>query len=258
MTSSDTVDNDQSDALCVLQPIALLCHGALLRTMQWILFPLLLQNLFTHQICFPLFKPKNIKKRSILHSHHEPVLHCSFADPQLRTGRCVLRQDAVNGRIQLRRVHFLASSVEHSPVLLHEQGDVLPVTRGQVHVLHGNHLLLVLRGENYVQSVGFAVGDDLEDGPGAVPLLHGQEASPGAFELFQIEQQEESPLGVDGVNQVPEGGLGERGDQVRVEDLVGRAVRVVSLHRGDSVVLLGDLDEIEQVVDAVVVPALCG
>lgn len=62
---------------------------------------------------------------------------------------------------------------------------------------------------------------------------------------------------MDGVDQVPKGAVGERGDQVRVDDLVGGAVRVVSLHQGHPVVLAGDADELEQVEHAVVVPALC-
>lgn len=63
---------------------------------------------------------------------------------------------------------------------------------------------------------------------------------------------------MDGVDQVPEGALGHRGDEVRVEDLVGRAVRVVAFDQGDPVVLPRDLDKLKQVVDAVVVPTFCG
>lgn len=118
--------------------------------------------------------------------------------------------------------------------------------------------MLVLGGENYVQGVCLAVGDDFKHGSGAVQLLHGQETSPGPFELLKVEQQEEPPLGMDGIDQVPKGALGNRGNQVRVEDLVGGAVRVVSLHQGDPAILLGDLDELEQIIHAIVVSALCG
>lgn len=90
-------------------------------------------------------------------------------------------------RVQLGGVHLLASHVELRALLLHEQRDVLPVTRGQVHLLDGDHLLLVLRGVNDVQGVRFAIGDDLEDGPGAVALLHGQDAASGPLELLKVE-----------------------------------------------------------------------
>lgn len=191
-------------------------------------------------------------------SHHEPVLRGSLANPELRAAWGFQRQDALDGRIQLGFVHLLASRVQLRLVLLHEQRDIVPLARGQIHIFNGHHLLLVLGGENYVQGVRLAVGDDLKHGSGAVPLLHGQEASPGAFELLEVEQEEESPLGVDGIDQVPKGALGDRGDQVRVEDLVGGAVRVVSFHQGDPVVLPGDLDELKQVIHAIVVSTLCG
>lgn len=169
-----------------------------------------------------------------------------------------MRQDALDGRVQLGAVHLVASRVEERAVLLHEQRDVLPVVGRQVGVLDGNHLLLVLGRVDDVQSVGLAVGDDLQHGSRTVLLLHGQEAPARLLELLEVHQQEESSLGVDGVDQVPEGALGHRGDEVRVEDLVGRAVRVVSFDQGDPVVLPGDLDELKKVVDAVVVSTLCG
>lgn len=190
--------------------------------------------------------------------HHEPVLHGPLADPEARAGWGLQRQDALDGSIQLGGVHLVASHVQLCPVLLHEQRDVLPVARSQIHIFDGNHLLLVLGGENYVQGVCLAVGDDLKHGPGAVLLLHRKKAPPGPFELFEVEQQEESPLGVDGIDQVPKGAIGDWGDQVRVEDLVGGAVRIVSFHQGDPMVLSGDLHQLKQVIDAVVVSTLCG
>lgn len=63
---------------------------------------------------------------------------------------------------------------------------------------------------------------------------------------------------MDGIDQVPKRVLGDRGDQVRVEDLVGGAVRVVSFHQGHPVVLAGDFDELKQVIHAIVVSTLCG
>lgn len=191
------------------------------------------------------------------HSYHEPVVHCAFADPEPRTGRGLLRQDALDGRVQLGCVHVLASHVQLRLVFLHEQRDVLPVARRQVHIFYGNHLLLVFGGENDVQCVRFAVGDDLKHGSGAILLLHGEKASPGSFELLEIEQQEESPFGADGVDQVTEGIIGDRRDQVRVKDLVGRAVRIIAFDQRDPVVLPGNLDELEQVINTIVVSALC-
>lgn len=63
---------------------------------------------------------------------------------------------------------------------------------------------------------------------------------------------------MDRVDQVPEGALGDRGDKVRVEDLVGGAVRVVSFRQGDPVVLTGDSDELKQIKHTIVVSTLCG
>lgn len=100
-----------------------------------------------------------------------------------------MRQDVLDGRIQLGGVHLLASCEQLRPVLLHEERDILPVTRGQIHLLDGNHLLLVLGGVNDIQGVRLAVGDDLEDGSGAVSLLHCQEAAPGPFKLLEVEQK---------------------------------------------------------------------
>lgn len=146
------------------------------------------------------------------YTHHEPVVHRALANPEPRTGRGLLRQDALDGRLQLGCVHVLASHIELRLVFLHEQRDVLPVARRQFHIFYGNHLLLVLGGENDVQRVGFAVGDDLKNGSGAILLLHGEKAPPGSFELLEIEQQEESPFGPDGVDQVTEGIIGDRRD----------------------------------------------
>lgn len=92
-----------------------------------------------------------------LSSHRELVLHGSLANPELRAGRSLLRQDALNWRIQFGGVHLIASHVQLCPVLLHEQRDIFPLTRSQTHIFDGNHLLLVLGGENNVQGVRFAV-----------------------------------------------------------------------------------------------------
>lgn len=190
-------------------------------------------------------------------SHHEPVVDCAFADPEPRTGRGLRRQDALDGRLQLGSVHVLAPHIQLRLVFLHEQRDVLPVARRQVHIFYGNHLLLVLGGEHDVQRVRFAVGDDLKHGSGAILLLHGEKASPCQFELLEIKQQEESPFGADGVDQVTEGIIGDRRDQVRVKDLVGRAVGIIAFDQRDPVVFPGDLDELEQVINTIVVSALC-
>lgn len=190
-------------------------------------------------------------------THHKPVPHGSFANPEPRAARSRVRQDALDRHVQLGAVHFVASRVQLRAVLLHEQRDVLPVVGRQVSVLYGNHLLLVLGGVDDVQGVGLAVGDNLQDGSRPVLLLHGQEAPACLLKLLEVHQQEEASLGVDGVDQVPKGALGQRGDEVRVEDLVGGAVRVVSFDQGDPVVLSWHLDELKQVVDAVVVATLC-
>lgn len=97
-----------------------------------------------------------------------------------------MRQDALDGRVQLGAVHLVASRVQLRAVLLHEQRDVLPVVGRQVGVLDGHHLLLVLGGVNDVQGVGLAVGDDLEHGSRAVLLLHGQEAPARLLELLEV------------------------------------------------------------------------
>lgn len=190
-------------------------------------------------------------------THHEPVIHCAFADPQPSTGRGLLRQDALDGRVQLGCVHVLASHIQLRLVFLHEQRDVLPVAGRQVHIFDGNHLLLVLGGEHDVQRVGFTVGDDLKHGSGAILLLHGEKASPGSLELLEIEHQDEPSFCVNGVDEVTESIIGDGRDQIRVEDLVGRAVGIIAFDQRDPVVLPGDLDELEQVIHTVVITALC-
>lgn len=219
---------------------------------------LLNQNICELQKQRPVSKPKS--DRSPFYNspctHHEPVLHSPLANPELSTAWGLRRKDALDGRIQLGGVHLVTSRVQLRPVLLHEQRDIPPMVRSQVHILNRNHLLLVLGGENDVQGVRLAVGDYLKHGSGAVILLHGKEASPGPFKLLEVEQEEESPLGMDGIDQVSKGTLRDRGDQVRVEDLIGGAVRIVSLHQGDPVVLPGDLDELKQVIHAIVVSTL--
>ena len=169
-----------------------------------------------------------------------------------------MSEDALHRSVQLGGVDLLAPNVELRPVLLHEQSDVLPVPRRQVHVLNGNHLLLVLGGENHIQGVSLPVGNNLENGARTVQFLYGKEASSCPLELLEVQQQEEPPLLVDGIDEVPEGVLGYRGDQVWVEDLVGGAVWIVALHEGDPMVFLGDLDQFKQVVHTVIVPTLCG
>lgn len=128
----------------------------------------------------------------------------------------------------------------------------------QIRFLDGHHLLFVLGGINDVQSVCLPVGDDLEHGSGSVVLLHGQDASPRPLELFKIGQEQKSPLGVNGIDQVPKGALGNRGDQVGVQDLVGGTVGVVAFYQSDPVVFPGHLNELEQVVNAVVVSTFWG
>ncbi len=186
-------------------------------------------------------------------TYHEPVLHCALADPQARHTWGLLSEDSLDRSIELRCIHLLASHIELNPVLLHEKSDVFPVSHSQIRFLDGHDLLLVFSGKNYVQSIGFPVGNDFEDGSGAIFLLHGQKASSRVFELLEVEQKQKSSLRVDGIDQVPEGALGNRGNQVGVQDLVGGAVRIVAFHQSHPVVFPRHLDELKQIVNAVVV-----
>lgn len=163
-------------------------------------------------------------------TYHEPVLHRSLPNPEARCGGSFLSEDALDGSVQFRRVHLLTANIQLRPVLLHEQRNILPVARRQVHIFYRDHLLLINGGENHIQGVRFPVGDYLEHGSGPVPLFHRQKGAPGPLKLLEVKQEEEAPLGMDGIDEVPEGALGELGDQVRVEDLVGGTVWVVALH----------------------------
>lgn len=123
-------------------------------------------------------------------------------------------------------------------VILNEQRDVPPVSSGQICILDGHDLLLVHGGVDHVQSVGLAIGNDLENGSGSVVLLDGEKAASGFLELLQVDQKEEAPLSLDGVDEVPEGAVGDGGDQVCVQDLVCRAVWICTFHQTHSIVFL--------------------
>ncbi len=69
--------------------------------------------------------------------------------------------------------------------------------------------MLSARGPvHQIHRVGFSIGDDLEDGSGAVCPLHGDQAASGALGLLEVGGEDEASLGLDGVDQVPEGELG--------------------------------------------------
>lgn len=187
--------------------------------------------------------------------YHESFINGSLADPQVGDAWRLRSEHALDGHVQLGVVHLLASDIEVHPVLLHQERNVLPVTRGQFRFLDGHHLLFVFRGEHDVQRIGFAIGDYLEQGAGAVTLLHGEQGAPGAPRLLEVGQEQEAALRLHRVHQVSERALGHRRDQFRVQDLVGWTVGVVALHGHDPVVLLRHLNELEQVVNAVVVSA---
>ncbi len=95
-----------------------------------------------------------------------------------------------------------------SSILLHKHRDVLPVSVRHVHVLNRHHVLPARGPVHQIHGVGSPVGDDLEDGSGAVCPLHGDQAAPGALGLLEVGGEDEASLALDGVEQVPEGELG--------------------------------------------------
>lgn len=137
---------------------------------------------------------------SELSTHHKPVLYCALADPQARHTWGLLSEDRLDRSIKLRGVNLFTSHVELNPVLLHEKSDVFPVSHRQIRFLDGNDLLLVFSGKHNVQSVGFPVRNDFENGSGAVILLHGKKASPCVLELLEIDQEQKSSLGMNGID----------------------------------------------------------
>lgn len=112
------------------------------------------------------------------------------------------------------------------------------MSSGQICILDGHKLLVGHGGVDHIQSVCLSVGNDLENGSRAVILLNGQNAAPGFLELLQVDQEEEAPLSLDGVEEVPEGALGDWGDQFCVQDLVCRAVGICTFDQTHSVVSL--------------------
>lgn len=141
-------------------------------------------------------------------------------------------------QIHLRYIDLLTADKKLHSVILNEQRDVLPVSSGQICILNGHDLLLAHGGVDHIQSVRLPVGNDLENGSGSVVLLDGQKAAPGFLELLQVDQEEEAPLSLDGVEEVPEGAFGDWGDQVRVQDLVCGAVGICAFDQTHSVVSL--------------------
>lgn len=178
-------------------------------------------------------------------AYHESVPAGSLPNPELSDVRHLLGQHSVDGHVQVRHVDLGAADVQLHTVVLHEQRDVLPVTIGQDGVFDGHQLLVGGGGEHHVQGVRLAVGNDLKNGPGAVGLLQGQQGAPGFLELLEADQEDEAPLGLDGVQQVPEGALGDWGDQVRVHDLVGGSAGVQAADQTHSVLPLADPGEVK-------------
>lgn len=115
----------------------------------------------------------------------------------------------MDGQVHLCLVDLHAAHVKLHPVVLNEQRDVLPVPRGQVCILDGHHLLLVGGGVGHVQAVRLPVGDNLKNGSRAVVLLNGQDAASASPELLQAHDEQEAPLGQDGVKDVSEGAVGD-------------------------------------------------
>lgn len=141
----------------------------------------------------------------------------------------------MDGQIQLGHIDLLAADVKVHAVVLNEQGDVLPVSVVQLRILDGDELLVGGGGVHHIQSVGLSVGDDLKNGPGPVILLKGQKAAPVSLRLLEVGQEDEALLGLDGVEDVPEGAVGDWGDQVCVQDLVGKSVRIFPSDQAHSV-----------------------
>ncbi|KAG7237287.1 hypothetical protein INR49_032620 [Caranx melampygus] len=131
----------------------------------------------------------------------------------LDRGALTVAVDAIAGASTLLDATS-TTDVKLHPVVLNEQRDVLPVSGGQVRILDGHSLLMVHGGVDHIQGVVLAVGNDLEQGSGSVGPLNGQEAASGFLELLQVDQEEEAPLGLDGVEEVPEGAVGDGGDQL--------------------------------------------
>ena len=188
----------------------------------------------------------------------EFVCHSSLSNPEPGDVGHLLGQHFLDGKVHLWHIDLLTANKKLHPVVLNEQCDVLPVSGGQICLLDAHDMLLVHGGVDHIQSVCLPVGDDLENGSRSVGLLDGQKAAPGFPELLQVDEEEEAPLCLDGVEEVPEGAVGDRGDQVCVQDLVRRAVGICTSDQTHSVVSLAHPGEVKQVIHTVIIPTLCG
>lgn len=142
-------------------------------------------------------------------SYHEFVPHGSLGDPEGGDVRQLLGEHFLDGQIHLYLVDVLTTHVKPHSVVLDEQRDVFPVSRGQICVLDSHDLLVAGGGVDHFQAVCLPVGNNLKDGSRAVVLLNGQNTASASLELLQVDDEQEAPLSQDGVKDVPEGAVGD-------------------------------------------------
>lgn len=142
-------------------------------------------------------------------AYREFVPHCSLGDPESSDVRQLLGEHFVDGQVHLCLVDFLTTHVKLHSVVLNEQRDVFPVSRGQICILDSHDLLVVGGGVEHFQGVCLPVGNNLKNGSRAVILLNGQNAASASLELLQVDDEQEAPLSQDGVKDVPEGAVGD-------------------------------------------------
>lgn len=142
-------------------------------------------------------------------AYREFVPHCSLGDPEGRDVCQLLGEHFVDGQIHLHIIDLLAAHVKLHSVVLNEQREVFPVSRGQIHFLDSHDLLMAGGGVGHFQGVCLPVGNDLKNGSRAVVLLNGQNAASASLELLQVDDEQEAPLSQDGVKDVPEGAVGD-------------------------------------------------
>ena len=126
--------------------------------------------------------------------HLEIVIDTSFGNAEPGDAGQVPGEDALDGDIQLRILHLLTVDVQLGPVLLHKQGDALPLASRQERFFHRHHVLLPLHGQAQVQGARLAVGDHAEELARVVFPLHGQQGASGLLHLPQGGQEEETFL----------------------------------------------------------------
>lgn len=115
----------------------------------------------------------------------------------------------MDGQIHLYLIDLLAIHVKLHSVILNEQRDVLPVSRGQICIHDRHNMPLVGNEVDHFQGVGLPIGHNLKDGSRAVVLLNAQNAASASLDLLQVDDEQEAPLCQDGVEDVPEGAVGD-------------------------------------------------